>query len=416
MSGRGTAITRPRARPARVTKPPIAGRGRGNRPLVGPDQLQVQLARAGDGHHDGRQSPALKHDHLDEEEDGQQDASHAHPHHQPGQPQQQAQQAQQAQQQFDIGASASPHTMLSNGPGQQPAAHQTTDADIHPDLQTLVPGSHPGAGQQQPQQPQQPQQGFAMEAPMDAPAAQTAMEMAQESGYPELFIDSALAKRLTDVPGARLAVQRRQDQVLNLKRRSNVEALLAQVSGQEAHSPCKSCHKGYGPWNGCVVVSGQMCGSCANCWFNASGSRCSFHETNLPQAQQHMPAIQLQQPAGPAAFAIPAALSVQPQLQQQLAPHVQPGFAPGGLDQYVRVILGRAMAEARSDDPHVRFQYRIETAARQLALATAEYNDFLVQEQEQDQAHSGGAGASQQGAGRSNGGPDAPTRDGDDGE
>lgn len=166
--------------------------------------------------------------------------------------------------------------MLSNGAGQQPAAHQTTDADIHPDLQTLVPGAHQGASQQA-QEPQQPQQGFAMEAPMDAPATRTAMDMAQESGYPELLIDSALAKRLIDVPGVRLAVQRRQDQVLNLKRRSNVEALLAQVSGQEAHSPCKSCHKGYGPWNGCIVVSGQMCGSCANCWFNASGSRCSFH-------------------------------------------------------------------------------------------------------------------------------------------
>ncbi|ROT42832.1 hypothetical protein SODALDRAFT_326990 [Sodiomyces alkalinus F11] len=423
MSGRGTAISRPRGRPAKVTKPPIgAGRGRGNRPSVGADQLQVQLARADDEHHAGSQPPVVKHDHLadEEEDDGQEDASHAHPH----QPQ---------HQQFDIGASASPHAMLPNGQGQQPGGHQTADADIHPDLQNLVPGAHTGASQQ-PQQPQQPQQGFAMEAPMEAPmdtpTTRTAMEMAQESGYPELLIDSALAKRLTDVPGERLAVQRRQDQVLNLKRRSNVEALLAQVSGQEAHSPCKSCHKGYGPWSGCIVVSGQMCGSCANCWFNASGSRCSFHETNLPQAQQHIPAIQLQQAAGAAgAFAIPAAaLAVQTQLQQQLAPQTHPGFAPGGLDQYVRVILGRAMVEARADDPHMRFQFRIETAARQLALATAEYNDFLAQEQQdheqqqqqqqqaQAQADGGGPGAGQQGAPRSNNGPDATTRDGEGGD
>ncbi len=49
------------------------------------------------------------------------------------------------------------------------------------------------------------------------------------------------------------------------------------VSGQRTASQCKNCHKGHGPWNDCVVVDGQMCGSCANCWFNASGSRCSFH-------------------------------------------------------------------------------------------------------------------------------------------
>jgi hypothetical protein len=116
-------------------------------------------------------------------------------------------------------------------------------------------------------------------APMEI--TQTAEELARESGYGEqLNLDNAastLSKRLAPQPGVRHAVQRRLDQQLNLARRSNVEALLAHVSGQEAASSCKNCHKGHGPWTVCVVVDGQMCGSCANCWYNASGARCSFH-------------------------------------------------------------------------------------------------------------------------------------------
>jgi hypothetical protein len=53
--------------------------------------------------------------------------------------------------------------------------------------------------------------------------------------------------------------------------------LLAHITGDLAPRPCKNCHKGHGPWTQCVVYDGQMCGSCANCWFNASGSRCTFH-------------------------------------------------------------------------------------------------------------------------------------------
>ncbi|GJC95687.1 hypothetical protein ColKHC_04513 [Colletotrichum higginsianum] len=192
-----------------------------------------------------------------------------------------------------------------------------------------------------------------MEAPMGTHGtgtlSRTAEDLASESGYGQLVIDSALAKRLANNEGQRPAVQRRQDQTLNLKRRSNVEALLAHVSGQEAHSPCKSCHKGYGPWNGCVVVNGQMCGSCANCWFNASGSRCSFHAPMAPGMA----------PVG-SSFG-------------------QPGADPT-VAQFVKDVLDRAMVEARSDNPHVRFQLRIETAARQLALASAEYAEFLAQQ------------------------------------
>lgn len=54
----------------------------------------------------------------------------------------------------------------------------------------------------------------------------------------------------------------------------------------------------------------------------------------------------------------------------------QPG-ADLQVDQMVKDVLNRAMAEVRHPDPHIRFQYRIETAARQLALASAEYEEFL---------------------------------------
>lgn len=112
---------------------------------------------------------------------------------------------------------------------------------------------------------------------LDPSFVRTTEELARDSGYGQLNVESALAKRLAREPGLRLAQQRRPDQQLNLQRRSNVEALFAHIAGELAPSACKNCHKGHGPWTSCVVVDGQMCGSCANCWFNASGARCSFH-------------------------------------------------------------------------------------------------------------------------------------------
>ena len=133
--------------------------------------------------------------------------------------------------------------------------------------------------------------GFAAQAPPPAPApapdygtppgagdvGKATQDMARESGYDGVVGESALAKRLAREPALRPARQRRPEQHLNLGRRSNVEALFAHIAGQEVVPSCKNCHKGHGPWTACVVVEGQMCGSCANCWFNASGARCSFH-------------------------------------------------------------------------------------------------------------------------------------------
>lgn len=117
--------------------------------------------------------------------------------------------------------------------------------------------------------------------PPPPPHHKTTEQLAHDSGYEGFKIDSAFAKRMSRDPGQRLAEQRRHGQDLNLVRRSNVEALFAQIAGTEAANPCAHCRKGQGPWTICVVYSGQMMGSCANCWFNASGSRCSFHGTSI---------------------------------------------------------------------------------------------------------------------------------------
>ena len=106
---------------------------------------------------------------------------------------------------------------------------------------------------------------------------QTAADIAYGAYGDLVKIDSALCKKLATEEALREPIQRRHDQKLNIERRSNVEALLAHVTGQVPTRPCKNCHKGHGPWTECVIYDGQMCGSCTNCWFNASGSRCTFH-------------------------------------------------------------------------------------------------------------------------------------------
>ncbi|PNY23772.1 Uncharacterized protein TCAP_06287 [Tolypocladium capitatum] len=131
-------------------------------------------------------------------------------------------------------------------------------------------------------------------------------------------IDSALCKKLASEPALRDPIQRRADQKLNIERRSNVEALLAHVTGEEAPKACKNCHKGHGPWTTCVVYDGQMCGSCSNCWFNASGSRCTFHENNNPQPQAQYQ--RQQSPSGPAPAAARQPHQEQEQQQQQQQP------------------------------------------------------------------------------------------------
>ncbi|KEZ41615.1 hypothetical protein SAPIO_CDS7796 [Scedosporium apiospermum] len=220
---------------------------------------------------------------------------------------------------------------------------------------------------------------------------QTAAEFARESGYDNLDLDqtaSTLSRRLMSQPGRRLAVQRRKEQKLNLVRRSNVEALLAHVSGQQAASACKNCHKGHGPWTVCVVVDGQMCGSCANCWYNASGARCSFHETNNPQA--HQPAVLPPAPNPAASFGLP---QLAPAGAIQLPPGVlahDPQLAHIAYDSEAKVVMDRAMAVAREATTRkARQLLKVEIAAKQLVLSMLEYEDLMQTETQlhQQQQH-----------------------------
>lgn len=159
-------------------------------------------------------------------------------------------------------------------PAPQPLVAAT---DFQPNPPPLQPPSQPIQAAPLPTPPHHSHQHLQHHQQAAPQPHKTTEQMAHESGYEGFKVDSAFAKRMSRDPGQRMAEQRRDGQDLNLVRRSNVEALFAQIAGTEAANPCTHCRKGQGPWTVCVVYSGQMMGSCANCWFNASGSRCSFH-------------------------------------------------------------------------------------------------------------------------------------------
>ncbi|KAM6526494.1 hypothetical protein FSOLCH5_002592 [Fusarium solani] len=114
--------------------------------------------------------------------------------------------------------------------------------------------------------------GFAL-----AVAGRTAGEIAFQIYGHDIRIDTALCKKLAGELAMRDPIQRRPETKLNMERRSNVEAFLGYVTGVPVRRACKNCTKGHGPWHECVILESQLCGSCTNCWFNASGSRCTFH-------------------------------------------------------------------------------------------------------------------------------------------
>ncbi|KAH8720425.1 hypothetical protein HC256_000818 [Beauveria bassiana] len=126
--------------------------------------------------------------------------------------------------------------------------------------------------------------------PTLSPRRYTAAELAYSKYGAAVKLDSALSRKVANKTAKRSPTQRRSDQKLNIDRRSNMEAFLAHVTGQAASKPCKNCHKGHGPWKECVVYDGQMCGSCTNCWYNASGSRCTFHGSGAATASVTSPA------------------------------------------------------------------------------------------------------------------------------
>lgn len=288
-----------------------------------------------------------------------------------------------------------------------PSTSQHTTQSLQPPSLGAHPGPSSGASaQQQQQQQQEPTQ----------PPPKTTEQMAEESGYAGFKVDSAFAKRMSRDPGQRLAEQRRQGQDLNLVRRSNVEALFAQIAGSEAANPCAHCRKGQGPWTVCVVYSGQMMGSCANCWFNASGSRCSFHgafpffllfcvpfcfagTTKVSSCVLNYFPTEKSQPPLPGAHHPYATLPVaMPVLGQEQAIGVGPGVggagaggggaghmvgspvqlhaaqlwqAPAALfshDAGVKHTVQNALLQVRQADRYTRALIDVEVAAKQLAL------------------------------------------------
>lgn len=222
----------------------------------------------------------------------------------------------------------------------------------------------------------------------------TTEQMARECGY-NFVVDSTMGKRLSREPGMRHAQQRRMEQVLNLQRRSNVEALFAHIAGEVAPSPCKNCHKGHGPWTQCVVVDGQMCGSCANCWFNASGARCSFHEARNPPHQAHANAAVAAAAAPPSllhsdsSFGIPpmtpsaAQTATISQLQSLGAtPSMYSAYSTSAVDGMSKQYLDRALSEMRAADKKTRQLLMVEMAARQLAFNIVQFEDMTREEQQ----------------------------------
>lgn len=303
------------------------------------------------------------------------------------------------------------HGQDDDDPEQQGHDHDHTRAHAHAHAHSHPHDHHPGPGHD----PDHPHAHAHERNPAAAPAHHHGLEfmsqlrltedMASASGYSGFVTESALAKRLAREPGQRHAQQRRPEQSLNLARRSNVEALFAHIAGEEVLQPCKNCRKGHGPWTVCVIVDGQMCGSCANCWFNASGARCSFHETrNLQghplsqQAQQHHAHPLQTAAAGPSSqdpYVVPSPLALAP----------PPSSAPGGgslnfgsglsmTDAAVRYTVERCMSDVRAADRKARQLIKVEIAAKQLALEILEYEEMAAGQGDHD-AHDAPDGGGQ---------------------
>ncbi|KAK7428937.1 hypothetical protein QQZ08_004554 [Neonectria magnoliae] len=256
-------------------------------------------------------------------------------------------------------------------------------------------------------------------------AADVALDMYGDS----IKIDSALCRKLAGETALRDPTQRRSEQKLNLERRSNVEAMLAHITGQKVARSCKNCHKGHGPWNDCVVYDGQMCGSCTNCWFNASGARCTFHENNHPAPQAHYgPAVSVGSGFRAPGYVVDApayavyvsvyivndvtandvdvpAYDVDVPAYDVDVPTYDVDVPADVVDTPCDNVLGsyfprdRRVATAMSDvvniPPGERHFLRIEAAAKELGMRIAEYEEFLrtpegmvdQQLRAEDQAH-----------------------------
>ncbi|SPO02979.1 uncharacterized protein DNG_05660 [Cephalotrichum gorgonifer] len=388
MRGRANKVTKPK-RSSRTPSVAPEAVSQGVDYLAAAAHAQQQLGDHHHNHHDHDQlhDPEHEHEHDEGDDEGDEDDQQHQQH-----------QHQQEQDFYQASNAVEQHQRQQLGLEPAEVVPGTADPSIHPDLQAFGSAAHAHfslSHQDMDAQMQDASVGDPASVAAAAAAAvgsaskpvaglSTAADFARESGYENLDLDqtaSTLSRRLMSQPGRRLALQRRKEQKLNLVRRSNVEALLAHVSGQQAASACKNCHKGHGPWTSCVVVDGQMCGSCANCWYNASGARCSFHETNNPQA--HQPAVLPPSAAPqPNAFGLPhlAPANSTIQLPAGVLAH-DPQLANLTYDSEAKLVMDRAMAAAREATTRkARHLLKVEVAAKQLVLSMLEYEEYAQSE------------------------------------
>ncbi|KAJ6444768.1 cell cycle control protein [Purpureocillium lavendulum] len=230
----------------------------------------------------------------------------------------------------------------------------------------------------------------------------TAGDMVRKIYGEQPKIESSQCVKLAGETALREPVQRRPGQRLNLERRSNVEALLCHVAGTPAPQQCKNCRKGHGPWNSCVVYDGLMCSSCSNCWFNASGARCTFH----------VPDNGATRPSGHGQAGIVGTQGQVPQPQAMVPPNPyithqqQPAALLGAAAVDVDALHGgnvaryrmnvgaqnainRGLNGAATATHEQRLLTRIESAAKELGMRIAEYDEYVKSVQAQQSALSG---------------------------
>ncbi|KAK8915573.1 hypothetical protein VCV18_010270 [Metarhizium anisopliae] len=192
----------------------------------------------------------------------------------------------------------------------------------------------------------------------------TAADVAMEAYSDTLKIDSALCKKLAGEAARREPTQRRSDQKLNIERRSNVEALLAHVTGEVAARPCKNCHKGHGPWTQCVVYDGQI-----------PNKMLYKLENNNPQ-----PSHFASPATGPASAQVAPPVAAYQQLSSAATPpagSLQSEILQWALADETRQFLSQTMGDIVNLTKRGRYIARIEAAAKELGMRIAEYDEYL---------------------------------------
>ncbi|KAJ4399253.1 hypothetical protein N0V85_006070 [Neurospora sp. IMI 360204] len=73
----------------------------------------------------------------------------------------------------------------------------------------------------------------------------------------------------------------------------DVSAVIIQLTGEPAATPCKRCQEGRGPWKGCIMISSKAAdrplaniSSCANCFYHFGQTCCSHKSWGAERSQR----------------------------------------------------------------------------------------------------------------------------------